>query len=51
MPTLNINGIIIKTMIFDFDGNLAKLNIDFHQMRQTILTLTNNKLLFIESWN
>jgi len=29
----------IQTIIFDFDGTLAKLNIDFFQMRESVLKL------------
>jgi phosphoglycolate phosphatase len=36
MATLTIKETIIKTIIFDFDGTLAKLNIDFNQMREAI---------------
>jgi phosphoglycolate phosphatase len=36
MATLTIKESIIKTIIFDFDGTLAKLNIDFNQMREAI---------------
>jgi phosphoglycolate phosphatase len=39
MASLKINKSTIKTIIFDFDGTLAKLNIDFHQMRETIRKL------------
>lgn len=39
MAPLKIKQSIIKTIIFDFDGTLAKLNIDFQQMRETILEL------------
>lgn len=34
--TINNSIINIKTIIFDFDGTLAKLNIDFHQMREAV---------------
>jgi phosphoglycolate phosphatase len=39
MPLLLINNTIIKTIIFDFDGTLAKLNIDFKLMRQAVFEL------------
>jgi phosphoglycolate phosphatase len=39
MPTLQINNIAIKSIVFDFNGTLAKLNIDFNQMRQAVLEL------------
>jgi phosphoglycolate phosphatase len=39
MAGLKINKSTIKTIIFDFDGTLAKLNIDFHQMRDSIRKL------------
>jgi phosphoglycolate phosphatase len=39
MTTLKINQFIIKTIIFDFDGTLAKLNIDFQKMREIIMKL------------
>lgn len=35
----HINGSTINTVIFDFDGTLAKLNIDFQIMRNTIMEL------------
>jgi phosphoglycolate phosphatase len=36
MSFLSINHNIVDTVIFDFDGTLAKLNIDFDQMRHAI---------------
>jgi len=36
MATLTIKESTIKTIIFDFDGTLAKLNIDFNQMREAV---------------
>ncbi len=41
MTRLKINNLTIniKTVIFDFDGTLAKLNIDFHLMRETVIEL------------
>lgn len=42
MAILKIKDIAIKTVIFDFDGTLAKLNIDFKQMRDAILQLINS---------
>jgi phosphoglycolate phosphatase len=42
MATLKIKDIIINTIIFDFDGTLAKLNIDFKLMRDAILKLISS---------
>ncbi len=42
MATIKIKGISIETIIFDFDGTLAKLNIDFKQMRDTVLKLISS---------
>jgi len=42
MATLKIKDIIINTIIFDFDGTLAKLNIDFKLMRDTVLKLISS---------
>jgi phosphoglycolate phosphatase len=39
MAELYIKGSLIKTIIFDFDGTLAKLNIDFNQMRKKVMDL------------
>lgn len=39
MATLRIKDSIIKTVIFDFDGTLAELNIDFKKMRNNVLEL------------
>ena len=39
MGSLKINGNIIKAVIFDFDGTLAKLNIDFQHMRKEVLQI------------
>ena len=36
MAALKIKQSTIKTIIFDFDGTLAKLNIDFHRMREAV---------------
>lgn len=36
MTFLSINHTVVDTVIFDFDGTLAKLNIDFDKMRQAI---------------
>ena len=36
MAVLKIKQSPIKTIIFDFDGTLAKLNIDFHRMREAV---------------
>ena len=42
MATLKIKDIIINTTIFDFDGTLAKLNIDFKLMRDAVLKLISS---------
>ena len=39
MSVLKINGSIIETVIFDFDGTLAKLNIDFQRMREEVVKI------------
>jgi phosphoglycolate phosphatase len=39
MAEFKIKQSAIRTVIFDFDGTLAKLNIDFHQMRERIIEL------------
>jgi phosphoglycolate phosphatase len=39
MTGLKFKKATIKTIIFDFDGTLAKLNIDFYQMRESIRKL------------
>ncbi len=39
MPELKIKQETIKTIVFDFDGTLAKLNIDFQKMREAITEL------------
>ena len=36
MASLIVNHVLIKTIIFDFDGTLAKLNIDFNEMRKAV---------------
>ena len=36
MSRLTIKGVAVKTIIFDFDGTLAKLNINFLEMRRKI---------------
>jgi phosphoglycolate phosphatase len=36
MAALKIKQSTINTIIFDFDGTLAKLNIDFNQMREAV---------------
>lgn len=41
MSVLFINHKHIDTVIFDFDGTLAELNIDFNQMRRTINELVD----------
>lgn len=42
MPFFTIGSFQINTVIFDFDGTLAKLNIDFDQMRASILSLISS---------
>jgi len=42
MAALKIKDIIINTTIFDFDGTLAKLNIDFNLMRDAVLKLISS---------
>ena len=39
MSVVSINHTIVDTIVFDFDGTLAKLNIDFDQMRRDIAEL------------
>jgi phosphoglycolate phosphatase len=39
MSTLWMDEVRLNTVVFDFDGTLARLNIDFHLMRQAILKL------------
>jgi phosphoglycolate phosphatase len=39
MATLTIKESNVKTIIFDFDGTLAKLNIDFDLMRKAVLKI------------
>ena len=39
MAPLIIKGSLIKTVIFDFDGTLAKLNIDFARMRREVVRI------------
>lgn len=41
MSFLSINQTIVDTVIFDFDGTLAKLNIDFDKMRHAICELVS----------
>ena len=36
MALLKIKKSTIKTILFDFDGTLAKSNIDFHLMREAV---------------
>ena len=43
MTSLILNQLTIKTIIFDFDGTLAKLNIDFFQMRETVWKLISSR--------
>jgi phosphoglycolate phosphatase len=42
MTAIKIKGISIETIIFDFDGTLAKLNIDFKLMRDAVLKLISS---------
>ncbi|MHB8138355.1 MAG: HAD family hydrolase [Smithellaceae bacterium] len=42
MSALSVNRIIVDTVIFDFDGTLAKLNIDFVKMRDEINKLVSH---------
>jgi phosphoglycolate phosphatase len=42
MATLTIKESNIKTIIFDFDGTLAKLNIDFDLMRKAVLEIMSS---------
>jgi phosphoglycolate phosphatase len=42
MTKLKIKDFCINTVVFDFDGTLAKLNIDFNHMRDTILHLISS---------
>jgi phosphoglycolate phosphatase len=39
MPALQINNIPIQAIVFDYNGTLAKLNIDFDQMRRAVSEL------------
>ena len=39
MAALKIRQTDIHTIIFDFDGTLAKLNIDFQKMREVLTAL------------
>ena len=41
MSILSINHAVVDTIIFDFDGTLAKLNINFDQMRRAIIELVS----------
>lgn len=41
----------IKAVVFDFDGTLAKLNIDFSLMREAVLELTAGYNVSIEGLN
>jgi phosphoglycolate phosphatase len=42
MGFLKIRGNIVKAVIFDFDGTLAKLNIDFQYMRKEVLHIASS---------
>jgi len=46
---LKINDTIIHTIIFDFDGTLAKLTIDFQQMQKEIMKLLSSYGLITEA--
>jgi phosphoglycolate phosphatase len=39
MSVLSLNHAIVDTVIFDFDGTLARLNIDFNRMRSVVSEL------------
>lgn len=39
MASLQINSILIRAIIFDFNGTLARLNIDFTEMRRAVFDL------------
>jgi phosphoglycolate phosphatase len=41
MGFLKIRGNVVKAVLFDFDGTLAKLNIDFQQMREEVLRIAS----------
>jgi phosphoglycolate phosphatase len=41
MSVLSVNHTIIDTVVFDFDGTLARLNIDFNRMRRVIAELVS----------
>jgi phosphoglycolate phosphatase len=41
MSVLSVNHTSVDTVVFDFDGTLAKLNIDFNQMRRVIAELVS----------
>jgi len=42
MPSLKIKNITINAIIFDFNGTLARLNIDFQQMRRAVFDLISS---------
>jgi len=42
MGFLKIRGNVVKTVLFDFDGTLAKLNIDFQHMRKEVLQIASS---------
>jgi phosphoglycolate phosphatase len=42
MAYLQINNMLIQTVIFDFDGTLAKLTIDFQLMRLNVLKIISS---------
>jgi phosphoglycolate phosphatase len=44
-------GLPLKTVVFDFDGTLAKLNIDFPLMRQTVLDLISSYGVPLQSFH
>jgi phosphoglycolate phosphatase len=41
MSVLSVNDTIVDTVVFDFDGTLARLNIDFNHMRRAITELVS----------
>ncbi len=43
MAELKIGASVIRTIIFDFDGTLAKLNIDFQRMRENVINLITSR--------
>lgn len=43
MAVLKIGASVIRTIIFDFDGTLAGLNIDFEKMREEVMRLISTR--------